>query len=458
MPLHDARQHTIVAVVTPPGAGGVGMVRLSGPDAIGIGTAVFRSSPELGQRVRHVEFGHILDSESHEIDTGLAWVLQAPRSYTGEDTVEITGHGSCVVMETLVSAAVSRGAILAEPGEFTRRAFLNGRIDLLQAEAIVDLVQSKWRRSLESSYSQASGRLSALVDELKERLVQALTAVEVGLDFSEEEVAATRKQGIGCDVEEIIRLASRLLETFEGARRRQDGFVVAIIGPPNAGKSTLLNALLDEDRSIVTPIPGTTRDTVDGTTVWSGHGVRLVDTAGLRRSPDLIEAEGVRRARGIAEEADIVVAVFDGSRPWDNDEDPTALNLLEASAGALAVNKCDLPRRLDLSALNGLTHPTISVSALTGEGLEELKDSLLSLLPRGDLADGVGLTRQRHSELLARVRDRAEAARALIREGSLDECVSADLRDALEATGELLGEGVGEAVLDRIFAEFCIGK
>ena len=419
---------------------------------------MFRSHPALGERIRHVEFGHILDSESREIDTGLAWVLQAPQSYTGEDTVEITGHGSCAVMETLVNAAVQNGAILAEPGEFTRRAFLNGRMDLLQAEAVVDIVQSKWRGSLESSYSQASGRLSALVGELKDRLVQVLSAVEVGLDFGEEETGSACRDSLSRDVDVIVRNASRLLETFEGARRRRDGLVVALIGPPNAGKSTLLNALLNEDRSIVTPIPGTTRDTVDGTTVWSGHGVRLVDTAGLRHSPGIVEEEGIRRTHLVAEEADIVVAVVDGSRPWDDEDGPTALDLLEGAAGAVAVNKCDLPRRLDLSLLSGLGHPTVPVSALKCEGLEKLKETLLVQLPRGELADGVGVTRQRHHELLARVRDTAGAARDLIRDGSSDECASADLRDALDATGELLGEGVGDAVLDRIFADFCIGK
>lgn len=447
------RQDTIVAVATAAGAAGIGIVRLSGPDAIDIAQRLFRSTPLLGSRLRHVEFGIFLDAQSTQLDSGLAWVMKAPRSYTGEDTVELSAHGSDAILEAIVESAISRGALLAEPGEFTKRAFLNGKLDLIQAESVVDLVQSQWRPAVADAYSQSCGRLSDLVHELKENIVSASALVEASLDFSDD-VPAVSRQRVTCLVAESIQLSTRLIESFEGARRRHEGLQVVLVGKVNVGKSTLMNALLGEDRSIVTELPGTTRDLIEGRTVWGGLPVRVVDTAGLRSTNDPVEVEGVRRTKAAIEEADLVITVLDNSRPWESD-DGDVIELLGDVAGVIALNKSDLPCLMKIPALN---REQVPVSARDGIGLENLIEAALTSIPKQADKGGVGLTRQRHRDLLVQARSRMEAGRQLIGRGLIDECVSAELQDALRAIGSILGEGIEDQVLDKIFSEFCIGK
>ena len=448
-----SRQHTIVAVATATGSAGIGIVRLSGPQAIAVGRTLFRSKPPLGTRVRHVEFGHLLDAQSNRLDSGLAWVMKGPRSYTGEDTVEISAHGNAAILEIAVEAAIARGAALAEPGEFTRRAFLNGKLDLIQAESVVDLVQSQWRPAVADAYSQSCGRLSALIHELKEKLITALSLVEASLDFSDD-VPTVDRQHVSRLVDEATQIATRLVDSFHGARRRHEGLHVVLVGRPNVGKSTLMNALLGEDRSIVTPLPGTTRDVVEGGTVWRGLPVRIVDTAGLRRTRDPIEVEGVRRARRAIDDADLVIPVLDSSRRWD-EEDADVIDLLGETPGVIAANKCDLPC---LMKPPRLSRRQVLVSARDGVGLDRLIDTALAHLPEKEGPGSVGLTRQRHHDLLVTATSRMEAGRELMARGMLDECLGAELQEALRSIGQLLGEGLEEAVLDKIFSEFCIGK
>jgi len=384
-------------------------------------------------------------------------VLKRPRSYTGEDTVEISCHGSSLVLETLVQAAISQGAVLAAPGGFTRRAFLNGRLDLLQAEAVIDLIQAGSKGNLESAYGHASGRLSRLVREVKERIIKALSRVEIGLDFTEEDIGEIGREQVLGEVQQVIELATRLAETFEGSRRRQSGLLIAIIGRPNVGKSTLLNALLGEERAIVTPVPGTTRDLVEGRTVWNGELVRLVDTAGVRPVGDLVEQEGINRARTIAESANLVFAVLDVSAEWQ-EEDREVLDFLHGKRGILVLNKMDLTPKLVVpdSWSDGISY--VEISALTGQGLGTLKERSMEVIPRPGLVDGIGITRQRHHDCLLRVIACANQARDLLLSHQLDECIGAELQEGLGALGEMLGESVSEDVLDRIFSDFCIGK
>ena len=302
-----------MAISTSRGEGGLGIVRLSGPGAIQIGRRVFRSTPPLGERIRHIEYGRVVDG-NREIDTGLAWALKAPNSYTGEDTIEISCHGSSLVLETLVQVSVANGAVPASQGEFTRRAFLNGRLDLLQAEAVVDLIQAGNKFDLENAYGHTRGRLSNLVRQLKSRLIRSLSLLEVGLDFSDEDVDEVCRQQILDEIHKAIESGRQLSDTFEGSRRRQDGLLVVLAGRPNVGKSTLLNSLLGEEKAIVTPIPGTTRDLVEGRTTWAGETVRVLDTAGLRVGGGLVEKEGIRRTRESIANADLVLAILDASR------------------------------------------------------------------------------------------------------------------------------------------------
>ncbi len=449
-------EETIVAISTPPGEGGVGMVRLSGPEAIRIGRLLFHSNISLGKRIRHVEYGRIF-AESREIDTGLAWVLEANSSYTGEDTVEISCHGSSLILEMVVNAAIKEGARLATPGEFTRRAFLNGNLDLLQAEAVIDLIQANNESSLEDAYGLAGGRLSTEVKELKRGLVLALARVEVGLDFSEEDIDPMSRRDISERLKITLNHAIGLYNTFEAGRRRQQGYLFVLAGQPNVRKSTLLNSLLGEDRAIVTEIPGTTRDLIEGKTIWAGKSIRIIDTAGMRDSTDPIESEGIRRARRVVSEADLVMVVVDSSTGYDG-LDRWLSDIVNTRRCLLVCNKVDLPRSSPPPSIKTPFNSVVEISALTGFGKSELIEKALKLLPSDQTADGVVLTRQRHYECMRNMIDNTQQALGLLERGEPDECIAAELQEALLSLGRLLGESTEEDVLDAIFSEFCIGK
>ena len=448
---------TIVAVATPMGAGGIGVIRLSGPNSVLVARTLFRCDPPLGTRPRYVEYGRVTDENGQTLDTCLAWVLEGPRSYTGEDTVEISAHGSIMVLNSILEAAISAGATLARPGEFTRRAFENGRMDLLQAEAVVDLIQAGSKHAVINSYGHTSGRLSQLVGTLKGHVVRAMALLEVHLDFSHEEDGCFRTELIAKEMEAAMSLSHQLLGTFPGTLRRKQGFSVALIGRPNVGKSTLFNALLGEDRAIVTHSPGTTRDVVEGQVVWEGDLVRLRDTAGLRAASGVAEVEGIRRTRQEAKDADVVLVITDHSRPWSAAEEE--LLALAADSSLLIVrNKTDkqckqrIPERVVGRA------PAISTSAATGRGVWELREAIVGSLPKAREFEGVGLSRQRHAVLFEQIHTACKNAARAFSQGEMAECVAAELHAALFHCGELLGKNVDEAVLDEVFSEFCIGK
>ena len=448
---------TVVAISTPRGEGGIGIVRLSGPAALSIGQQIFRSRPPLGKRVRYVEYGRVW-AGGRAIDTGVAWCFAAPHSYTGEDTVEISCHGSMVVLESIVEEALRLGAVVAGPGEFTRRAFLNGRLDLLEAEAVIDLIQASSKAHLDNAYGLASGRLSKMVKDLKRQLVKMLSLLEIELDFSDEDIDTIGHQEIEAALSAVVESSRRLAETFEGTRRRQEGYLVVLIGRPNVGKSTLLNVLLGEDRAIVTPLPGTTRDLVEGRTTWAGETIRLVDTAGIRQSYNQIEKEGIERASQAAGEADVVLAVFDSSTEWCED-DIAVLDLLPPDKKSIAVlNKIDLTGAIARSKIEARTSVSVEISALRGFGIEKLKKEAMAQLPHRAEIDGIGITRQRHQDCFLRVAKSGAVAEDLLGSNQPVECIIAELQDALNALGEMLGETVEDEVLDSIFSQFCIGK
>ena len=448
---------TVVAISTPRGKGGIGIVRLSGPAALSISQQVFRSRRPLGERIRYVEYGCIW-AGGRAIDTGVAWCFAAPHSYTGEDIVEISCHGSMVVLESVVEEALRLGAVAAAPGEFTRRAFLNGQLDLLEAEAVIDLIQASSKAHLDNAYGLASGRLSKMVKELKRQLVKMLSLLEIGLDFSDEDIDNIGRQEIQAALSEVVESSLRLAETFEGTRRRQEGYLVVLIGRPNVGKSTLLNVLLGEDRAIVTPLPGTTRDLVEGRTTWAGETIRIVDTAGIRQSHNLIEKEGIERASQAAGEADVVLAVFDSSTESCED-DIAVLDLLPSNKKSIAVfNKVDLTGTITRSKIEARTSVSVEISALREFGIEKLKREVTAQLPHRAEIDVIGITRQRHQDCFLRVAKSGAVADELLRASQPDECIIAELQDALNALGEMLGETVEEEILDSIFSQFCIGK
>ncbi|MEW6750936.1 MAG: tRNA uridine-5-carboxymethylaminomethyl(34) synthesis GTPase MnmE [Candidatus Latescibacterota bacterium] len=451
-----ASPETIVAVSTPAGQGGVGLVRLSGPDAIRIGQRIVRCRAGLGRRARHVEYGRVV-VQGQEIDTALAWVLKGPRSYTGEDTVEISCHGSRAVLSAIVEEAVRHGAVVARPGEFTRRAFLNGKMDLLEAEAVVDLVRAESLHGVAAAYGQASGSLSRMVAGLRAGVVGVAARLEAVLDFPEESDVAVDLAGVWRDLGRLAQRAQDLADTFTGAARRHEGVVVAIIGRPNVGKSTLLNRLLGEPRAIVTPVAGTTRDLVEGRTTWSGDSVLLVDTAGLREGGEAVEREGVRRAREVSQSASLVLAVLDGAQGWGAEE-AAVLSELGERRCVVVLNKADLGLRKGTGDAELGGRPCVAVSALSGQGMGSLVAAVGRWLPRSKAVEGVSIVRQRHHACIVRVASKLREAAAVLGEGAPIECAAEAVREGCGALGELLGEGAGEEVLERIFAEFCVGK
>lgn len=447
-------QETIVAAATAAGESGVGIVRFSGGEAVAIAQRCFEARVPLGARPRVAEFGKIL-VDGQIIDEGLGLVFPGPKSYTGEDVAEIQCHGNPLIIESIVSFAIKSGARMAEAGEFTKRAFLNGRMDLMQAEAVVDLIKAESEIGLRDAYGQAEGRLSELVKELKSEVVSALALIEVGLDFSDEDIDEIGRDEISRRLRNVLAESKRVIDKYRGRVTRVRGQVVAIIGPPNAGKSTLLNCLIGEDRAIVHAEAGTTRDTVEAHTYFGGRGVRLVDTAGLRESNDPVEIEGIRRTKEKTDEADIVLVVVDGSRPG-------AIGFLEEVVPTIerpvvvAVNKIDLMAQGDsrLKQYPG----AVFVSGRTCEGLQGVEVALQRHLPEVNEFAGVGLTRARHADLLQKSSGKLKSALGGLELRHNDECVALELRGALTDLGLLLGENVDEDVLDSIFSEFCIGK
>ena len=458
-----ATNDTIAAVSTPPGEGGIGIVRLSGPRAVDIADDVFRArsrEPASAFPSRRARLGHIVDGEE-VLDEVLLTVMRAPATYTREDVVEISGHGGAVAQQAVLELVLRRGARLAEPGEFTRRAFLSGRIDLAQAEAVVDLVRGRTEEAARAALRQLGGELSAEVEKIHEDLFDLLVRVEADIDFPEEDLDALPAAEMEARAAAVRAGIDRLLATSRRGMMLRDGIKAVIVGRPNVGKSSLMNALLRRDRVIVTPVPGTTRDAVSETVSIRGIPVVLYDTAGIRDPRDEVEEQGVRLSRRHMEEADLVLLVLDRSEALD-DEDRSIAALAGEQPVVAALNKADLPRRLTAGDANSLAPgaPCVEVSAAHGTGIERLEEAVVQALhgKRLDGTEAAVVTRARHRDALVRAGEALGRAVKAAREGLAPEFVSVDLREALDALGEINGKTAPEAVLDRIFSDFCIGK
>ena len=444
---------TIVAIATPPGQGGIGVVRLSGPEAWSIASRLFNGTLED----RHAAYGHVRDPETRAvIDEALVTPMKGPRTYTGEDAVEISCHGSPVALQKVVGAALRLGARAASPGEFTLRAFLNGRIDLAQAESVLDIIQAQSDASLRLAVQGLQGRLSERIGAVRERLLQVQAYLTACIDFPEDEVESQ----IDIKPRDLLQAAKAEIATLiasadSGIVYRQ-GVRTAIVGRPNVGKSSLLNRLLGEERAIVTAVPGTTRDTVEETVSVQGVPFHLVDTAGIRETKDAVEAMGIERSRKAAGKADLVLVVIDASAPLTND----ASALIEMAKGKPAIivaNKCDLPMKARLAELPS---PVVRISALTGAGMDALHEAMAIAALGGKVAttDAVLVTNERHKAALQKALAHVEAAARTLAEKAPEDFITIDLAAALGALGEITGESATEEVLDRIFAQFCIGK
>lgn len=451
---------TIAAVGTPAGNGGIGIIRVSGDLAPAICKTVFRSVSNGGLISHRFYFGTILDEQTGEIvDEAMAVLMRSPRSYTREDVLELHCHGGMLVVERVLALVLSSGARLAEPGEFTRRAFLNGRIDLVQAEAVMDIIGAKTDAALRLAQHQRAGALSQRISSVGELLLNALALIEAYIDFPEDDLGETDIEAIRSAVSDARSLIGQLIAGFNEGRALREGISVLIIGKPNAGKSSLLNRLLNENRAIVTHIPGTTRDIIEETINLGDLPIRLLDTAGIRHTEDVIENEGINRALNKIPLADVVLFVLDCSRPFDLD-DRLIFNALEGSTVIGVLNKCDLPSVLDLPPdFHDMSH--VQISANSGQGIETLKETIRTIFFKKGCLDNrefIAISRVRHRDALVS----ADVALQRFFTGLTSdihlELLALDLREALSAVGTITGQVTNDDVLERIFSSFCIGK
>jgi tRNA modification GTPase len=453
-----ALDDTIASLATAPGAGALAVIRVSGPEAVAIGARVFRGERDVealtGFQGAH---GWIVDADG-PVDEAVVWVYRSPRSYTGEDMIELSCHGGSISASRVLEALWAAGARPAEPGEFTRRAFLHGRIDLAQAEAVADVIAARGRRAHEQALAQLQGGLSRRVRKLADAIREVLMAIEAHLDFGEDVPEIAGASDLAARLEAAESELERLAGSYLPSRRVREGFVIALVGKPNVGKSSLLNVLAGCDRALVHDSPGTTRDVVDVTVEWSGIPVRLVDTAGLRGSgADPVERAGMERARLEAGAADAVLWVVDASLPG-SDADVGIGSGLDVSRVILVLNKCDLGT--DGVAWWANTYSPsqrVVVSALKGDGVSELQLALVHLVEEG-CEESMWVSNERHARQLVAAREDLIRARGVLgASGNLELC-AADLGRALTSLAVITGDDVGDDLLDAIFGRFCIGK
>ncbi len=448
---------TIAAVSTPIGEGGIGIVRLTGSDALAIAGSLFRSPRgiTLADAASHTIHYGTIQAQGRTIDEVLVSVMRAPKTYTREDIVEINCHGGIVPTRAILDAVLTAGARMAERGEFTKRAYLNGRISLDQAKAVLDIVRARTALGLEAAVDRLGGRFTHALADLRSALAEILADLEVEIDYPDLDVNI---EAIAPRIEACSNEVREMLAKSESGRLIREGLTVAIVGRPNVGKSTLLNALLSEERAIVTPIPGTTRDTIEENASLGGIPVRWIDTAGLRDTDHPVEAEGVRRTRGAIDRADLLLLLIDTSEPR-LEEDDAVLNLDAGVPSLLVLNKSDLPNVWETISA-GSWSATLYVSAKNGSGVEALREEILKSLVTGNLPtrNSVLLLDTWERDLLRRVGEQLSQAYQTAREQGQADIVAEELRLAYQTASELQGIDISESILDAVFAKFCVGK
>lgn len=458
---------TIAAIATPAGEGGIGIVRISGPKAVPILSRVFRD--RRGQSRTSFEshrmyYGKIVSEQDEMIDEVLVVVMLAPHSYTGEDVAEIHCHGGSVVLQTVLELVLRTGARLAGPGEFTRRAFMNGKLDLAQAEAVIDVIRSKTRQALRLALGGLSGRLSSRIARIRDRLVRMLAHIEASIDFPEDDIGDVEAETVRQNLKSAIAEVSTMISEAARGKVYRDGVSVVIAGRPNVGKSSLFNAIVRERRAIVTDIPGTTRDVIEEYVNMAGVPVRLMDTAGLHETEDIVEREGVLRAKELLDRADVIVYVVDASsvsEEKDLNEDLEMFSILPKDRTVLVLNKIDKVNGRGTIGPYSQVAPgaVVKTSAVTGDGLDELEKAIIQVVTQGHLSAGEAIvTNVRHEDALRRCKSHLEDALQAIERNVPYDLVVIDVREGLSALGEITGETVDDDIIDRIFSEFCVGK
>ncbi|MDF1753908.1 MAG: tRNA uridine-5-carboxymethylaminomethyl(34) synthesis GTPase MnmE [Verrucomicrobiales bacterium] len=446
-------ENTITAIATPPGMGAVAIIRISGKSSLNIARQLFSPLPESPQ-ARYQYFGKCLDRDGASIDEVLLSWFEGPKSFTGEDVVEIACHGGTVVTQCLLERILELGAIPAEPGEFTQRAFLNGKIDLTQAEAIMDLISAQTELAVKAAGSQLAGKLGAEMEELRQEMIGISAHVEAYIDFPDEDIDPESQAAISRRIESVCERIRRLLATADRGRILREGIRTVLCGAPNAGKSSLLNYLVGFDRAIVSSRPGTTRDTIEETISLDGIPLRMIDTAGIRESDDEIEQQGIERSRSQVEQAELVLLLVDSTRPRADIEN---IAIAEDSKVVRILNKSDLAPHSDWADRSS----SVPVSCLTGEGMDELRKAIVRTVTgaeagfeRGDLV----AINTRHQHFLKKALVNMNDSLVRLQENDSPEFVSFEIREALESVGAVVGKTDVEEILGSIFSTFCIGK
>ena len=457
------REDTIAAIATPGSGSGIGVIRISGENAIEVADKIFQPKnrnkrlPE--QPTYTIHYGNIVDGDKL-LDEVIVLLMRGPHSYTAEDTVEIDCHGGTFVMRKILELVIRNGARPAEPGEFTKRAFLNGRIDLSQAEAVMDVIEAKNNYALQSSLGQLKGSLLEMIREMREKILYEIAYIESALDDPEHISLDGYPVELGEKVDNLLKIAGDLLKSSQNGRVLREGIRTVIVGKPNAGKSSLMNVLVGSNRAIVTDMAGTTRDILEEEIQLKGLNLNIVDTAGIRKTDDPVEKIGVERAKKAMLDADLILYVVDSSADLDeNDEE--IISFLQDQNASILLNKADLPSALTVEKMQErLQKPTVSISAREETGMDELSDLIEHMFLSGEISfnDQVYLTNMRHQAAMEQVQSSLMKVKESISLGMPEDFFSIDLMDAYEALGSIIGESVGEDLVNEIFSKFCMGK
>jgi tRNA modification GTPase len=450
---------TIAAISTAPGIGGIGIIRMSGKECFDILDRIFKPINNTGKKGYTIKYGKIIDNETI-IDEVLVSYFLAPKSYTTEDMCEINSHGGMIVMKQILDLCLKNGAELAEAGEFTKRAFLNGRIDLTQAEAVIDVINSKTDKEAKASMNQLQGNLSKRISEIRQDLISGMADIEVSIDYPEYDIEEMTNSQI---LELLCRNKDRLdkLEkTFSNGKILREGVKTAIIGRPNAGKSSLLNLLLNEERAIVTEIEGTTRDTIEEYISLEGIPFKIIDTAGIRETEDTVEKIGVQKAIEIAENSDLIIAIFDISKKV-TEEDKKILEILKEKNAIIILNKIDITKEcVDKEIFEKINKKIVTISAKTQEGVQELLETMVKMVSNEEIqADGELLAiNARHKSLIIKAKEALDKSIETINSGLPLDIIAIYIKDILEELGKITGESVTDDIISEIFSKFCLGK
>ena len=452
---------TIVAISTAPGTGGIGIVRLSGKNSFNIVEKIFM--PKNTEKIKgySIKYGNIVDANKKIIDEVLVSYFVSPKSYTSENMCEINAHGNNIVLKQILDLCLNNGARLAEPGEFSKRAFLNGRIDLSQAESVIDLINSKSEKEKQSAINQLEGFLSNEINKIKKQILDIISDIEASIDYPEYDIEEKSNKEILTETEKVFKMLEKLEKSFDTGRILKDGVNVAIVGKPNAGKSSLLNAMLKEERAIVTEIEGTTRDTIEEFITIEGILFKIIDTAGIRNSEDIIEKIGIDKSRKALREADLVIAIFDSTQEL-TDEDKEILDDIKNKSAIILLNKSDLNNNIlkDKKEIANTNNSIIEISALKREGLEQLYKKMVELFNVEEIQteNASIITNIRHKEAITNSKKSILKVKDTINAGMPIDITAIFLKNAIEELDKITGENVTEDIINEIFSKFCLGK